>query len=483
LVEFFLKFIKRYLSIYKSIELSKTGRINETAEFIQNETILEIFQFLKNYGETEKKKFCLFRLLSLLGQIIVNSEKKRNFMLKNNFFEILLKLSRKENELMKVFCFKLLSFFTSGMRNMKSSQLKTITELFISKDVLDLSSETLKELKPSDSEEMLASAHYIFICYFDVISTQKSEKEQEKITETLSSFIEISKKWINCQIKTILSPVLDFLNFVAKIKNGKEFCEKLKITSEIIEILKTERDPKILCVACSYLSSAITTEEVALKYCSDEVLLTRIMSLIVTRGYPTAGDVNFCAYAALSSVLIGSSEETISTLHQMGFTDVVVRDLANTNLGLRYGAIVSIRAIALYADTNSSSIFRALIESKVFDMMWNTFSQDLVGKSTDPYQEWFQKRVEQFVKQGTLCAMNSLIQSITVDGDEKNVHYINELLTKNEKFRELVKYLAEMEKQKKTSKSSPKFLIFLVLALVAILVLLPIIYSRVGPKK
>jgi hypothetical protein len=471
------------LSIYKAIELSKSGRINDTSEFIQNETILEIFQFLKNYGETEKKKFCLLRLLSLLGQIIVNSEKKRNFMLKNNFFEILLKLSKKENELMTSIFFKLLSFFSSGMRSMKPSQIKTMTDLFLSKDILETCSETLKELKTSDTEEMLASAHYIFLCYFDVISHQKSEKEQERITEILSPFIEISKKWINCQIKTIVNPLLDFLNFVAKFKNGKVFCENFQITSDIIEILKNERDPKVLCIAASYLSSAITSEEVASKYCSDDALLSRIMSLIVTRGYPTAGDVNFCAYAALSSVLLGSSEETISTLHQMGFVDVVIRDLSNTNLGLRYGAIVSIRAIALYADTNSSSIFRALIESKVFDMMWNTFSQDLAGKSNDPYQDWFQKRVEQFVKQGTLCAMNSLIQSITVDGDEKNVHYINDLLTRNEKFRELVKYLAEMEKQKKTSKSSPKFLIFLVLALVAMLVLLPIIYSRVGPKK
>jgi len=40
-----------------------------------------------------------------------------------------------------------------------------------------------------------------------------------------------------------------------------------------------------------------------------------------------------------------------------------------------------------------------------------------------------------------------------------------------------------MEKQKKTPKSSPKFLIFLVLGLVAILVLIPIVHSRLNPKK
>eukprot|EP01080_Neovahlkampfia_damariscottae_P011317 gene11317-4129_t len=474
-----------YLSVYKSLELSKTGRKNEHADLIDNDTLTSILQFLKDYGKTEKKKFCLFRLLSLLGQIIISSDKKTMFLVKNEFVKILTDLNDKNNEILMVLSFKLFSSICTTARNLKGGQVKLISENFLNENFLEICCEYLKDIKDDDTPERKSIIHYIFVCYFYLGTASNSEKEHEKFTKVLvkSNLLESTKKWLNCQIKSIVHPLLDLYNFIARNKTGKEFCEEVKLTGEVIELLKIERDPKLLTTCCSFISSAIDTEEVAQKYCADQSLLERLMSLILTRGYPTSSEVNFCSYGALASVVLGSTEDTITTLQQMQLLDVAMRDLTSQNLSLRYGATVIIRAVALYSDTNSSSIFKFLIESRVFDLMWNTFSADLSGKSNDPYQDWFNKRVEEFVKRATLGALNCLIQAITVDGDEKNVKYVNDLITKNEKFRELVRYLAEMEKQKKTTKSSPKFLIFLVLGLVAILVLLPIVHSRLNPKK
>ena len=41
-------FFFRYLSVYKAIELTKTGRKNENTELIKNETLDDILEFFKN---------------------------------------------------------------------------------------------------------------------------------------------------------------------------------------------------------------------------------------------------------------------------------------------------------------------------------------------------------------------------------------------------------------------------------------------------
>lgn len=101
-----------------------------------------------------------------------------------------------------------------------------------------------------------------------------------------------------------------------------------------------------------------------------------------------------------------------------------------------------------------------------------------MNKTGNDYQDEYNARLEQFMKQSTVSAMNSILANVTQQNDEKSIRRIEDMASKNMQFRELIGSLAQMEKQKNQPKGlSVKTVLIMAVVLVLILIALPILYS------
>lgn len=473
-----------FLSLYKALEISKNGKYNENVDLVKEATLLECLAYLRKHGKSGSLKLPVFRLLSILGQIIINSPKKTSFLLKNGIIDDLLSIYR-QNDYTLILVSKIFSFISSMCLSAKESLSKKIGYGFTDSKVMKEFKEILEEIQIKNKTSTLdiqSCVYYIWIALKQVINGQRSEKEIDRVSECFLSegFYDTALDCLNLQTtKYNLYSCLGFINFTLKNKKVYEKIKKSKIQNSIQNLFINSKDAKIICLSTLFFSGYCTDEETGKEFCNLE-MLKRFGNLLITRGESHIyGELIFSIYAGLSAVLQGASEETYSQIEQMSIVDICVRDLTSNSIPLKYATSILIRRLAYIVDPHNTTFFKHMVNYRVFEILYNSFNFEYTKNKED----YFGQRIENYLKQGIMAAMNALVKGISIEGDEKHIKQIEFLISKNQKLGELISFFGQAEKQKNQPKSmSPWMVLVFALVLAAILIMLPILYSRMKSK-
>lgn len=473
-----------FLGLYKAVELGKNGKINENSDKIKDETILKCLEYLRKYGKSTELKLPVLRLISILGQILISSTKKTSLLLKNGFIEDLLSIYH-QNDYTLILVSKIFSFISSMCLSSKESLSKKIGQVFTQSNILKEFKEVLEEViikKKSSNLDLQACVYYIWTTFKQVVNGQRSDKEIERVSECFLSegFYDLALDCLNSfSTKYNIYSCLSFINFTMKNKKVYEKLQKSKIPSSVQNLFLTSKDAKILSLSCLFFSAYCTNQETSRDFCSFD-MLKRFGSLLITRGESSMyGELIFSIYAGLSAVLQGYNEETYSQIEQMGIIDIFIRDLNSNNVPLKFATSILLRRIAYMVNPQNTTYFKHLVNYRAFEILWNSFNFEYTKNKEDQYS----LRIEAFLKQALMAAMNSMIKGISLEGEEKHIKYLEFLITKNEKLREIVAYFGQAEKLKNQPKSmSPWTLFILTVLLIIFLIMIPIVYGRVKNK-
>jgi hypothetical protein len=130
-----------------TIEPTKFGRINDVCEKIKPQTLSLIYEFLEKYGviELRKVRFSVVRVLIILENIIMNSEKKTIYYLENTKLFTILQNIMKDNDVFLGRVLKIFLVISNHVRIKSSRQNKFITNLFLSNEILNYFESLIKE--------------------------------------------------------------------------------------------------------------------------------------------------------------------------------------------------------------------------------------------------------------------------------------------------------------------------------------------------
>lgn len=161
---------------------------------------------------------------------------------------------------------------------------------------------------------------------------------------------------------------IDFMSSFIRYDKALEQCIQSKCMDKIIELSKKSNEAHIIASCCTLLGKACENSEFSERLADDEELLRKLVSYTQMAGDKSyIKDVKLTAYACLSNILQASTEITVSTLHEMGLTDQIIKEVNDkSNHTTIFGALVVLKMIALYAVQDGPKIFKRILESKVY---------------------------------------------------------------------------------------------------------------------
>jgi uncharacterized protein YjgD (DUF1641 family) len=113
--------------------------------------------------------------------------------------------------------------------------------------------------------------------------------------------------------------------------------------------------------------------------------------------------------------LTGSNDETINYLFtNWDFIEILIEDLNSNDLIYQFCSSIIFRQIGIYTKTNSTKIFKKIIDSDVIENMIKNYDSEVQNNSKNPRDQYLLNEANKFCKHSFLVSINSIVKGISL---------------------------------------------------------------------